>query len=231
MLHYAAAHTRIARPPRRPVARIIILGLLLFPMIVLLGYPIAWLLPFRWQTLAVTEVPTSRTRPDGFPAVVYIWTHGPGAGPSTRMTRGNVRYPYYAGGPRLWMNIDLRDMTCSPTERERLPLTHETVRAELQKGGFGSGEVSGLTMSIMAEVQKLAAGQLPAFEAAGRGNRPPAHRISWMEGTHLSNGFWLPWYTPWCVPIWLLAWVLLARWFLRRHRRRLEHFHAVAVAT
>jgi hypothetical protein len=233
LIDYASpGRTRVARPPRPPVVRTVLLGLLLFPLIVVLAYPIAWLLPFGWQTVAVTEVPTGRTRPDGFPAVVYIWGHGRSRGPSTRMTRGNIRYPYYAGGPRLWMNVDLYEMTCRPTTAERgespvaVPLTDETLRAELVKGGFdpASGDVSGLTASIMSEVQKLAAGQLPAFDAAGRGNRPPAYRISWMDGTRLPNGLWFPWYTPWCVPIWLLAWALLARWLLRRHRRRLAAF-------
>jgi hypothetical protein len=234
VLDYASpGRTRAARPPRPPVVPIVLLGLVLFPLVVVLAYPIAWLLPFGWRTIAEIEVPTSRTRPDGFPADVYVWGDGPGGGPSTRMTRGNIRYPYDAGGPWLWMNVDLREMTFRPTTRDRgegpfeVPLTHETLRAELVKGGFdtGSGEVSGLTASIMFEVQKLAAGQLPTFDAAGRSKRPAAYRISWMEGTRLRYGLWFPWYMPWCIPAWLLSWVLLAKWLLRRHRRRLAAFH------
>ena len=231
VLSYAAPGSALARAPRPPVVRIALLGLLLFPLIVAVIYPIAWLLPVGTKTLAVTEVPTGRTRPDGFPAVVRISTHGHGTGASTRMTRGGIDYPYDAGGPQFWMIVDLRDMTCWPSgacggRGVPLPLTHETIRASLERGGFdvASGEVAGLTSSIMAEVQKHAAGQLPAFDAAAGGaNRPPSYHISWMEGTRWPHPLvWWPWYTPWCVPLWLLAWVLVARWLLRRHRRRLE---------
>ena len=232
VLDYAAPGRKVARPPRPPVVRIVVFGLVLFPLIVALFHPIAWLLPVGTKTLAVVDVPTSRVRPDGFPAVVHISTGGPGTGVTTRMTGGAINYPYYPGGPQFWMTIDLRDMTCWPlTEvgqsRVPRPLTQETVRTALEKGGFdsASGEVSRLTTSIMAEVQKLAAGQLPAFDAAGVGNKPPAYHISWMEGTRWPRGLvWWPWYTPWCIPVWLLTWFLLARWLLRRHRRRLLAF-------
>jgi hypothetical protein len=110
-----------------------------------------------------------------------------------------------------------------------VPLTHATVRAALERRGFdaASGEAVGLASAIIAEVQKFAAGQLPAFDASdGPENGPGAYRISYMEGfTWPRYAVWWPWYTPWCVPIWLVAWALLSRWLLRRHRRRLAAFH------
>ena len=237
VLDYAApGHARIARPPRPPVVRIIILGLLLFPLLVLAFYPIARLLPFGWWTVAVTQVPTNRKTVYGQTAAFHIGAHGAGRGALVPMAWGRISY---TGTTRFWMTMDLRDMSCRHITsiggaNDPLPLTSDTLRRELEKSGFDatSGEAAGLAAAIMAEVQKLAAGQLPQFDATrGGAMGSPAYRLSYMDGEQWPRYLvWWPWYTPGCIALWLVASVLLERWLLRCHRRRLEHFYAVAVA-
>jgi hypothetical protein len=41
------------------------------------------------------------------------------------------------------------------------------------------------------------------------------------HGGHL---IWLPWYTAWCLPIWLIAWALAAQPLVRRYRRKVARF-------
>ena len=71
--------------------------------------------------------------------------------------------------------------------------------------------------ALIAELENLALGQLP-----------PASTLSvtyTMAGWNLSENrnswLWLPWYTPYCVPLWLIAWLWIGRWFLRRHRQQM----------
>lgn len=228
VLDYAApGHTRIARPPRPPVVRIVVFGLLLFPLLLLAFYPIARLLPVGWWTVAVTQVPTNRKTAYGQTAAFHVGAHGAGRGASVPMASGTISY---TGELRFWMTTDLRDLTCRPISgiggaNAPFPLTSNTLRRELEKSGFDatSGEAADLATAIMAEVQKLPAGQLPQFDATrGGATAPPAYRLSYMVGERWPRYLvWWPWYTPWCIPLWLAAWVLAARWLLVRHRRKL----------
>jgi hypothetical protein len=229
VLDYASpGRTRVAGPPRPPVQRIVLFGLLLFPLVVLLAYPIAWLLPAGWWTEVITEVPTGLWDMNRQPVPMSFLADGPGRGDSVPMTWVTVQFDR-----RLLMNVDLRQMTYWPVRevgaRNNLfPLTREGVMVELRRTrvALTPDQASGLADTIMAELQDLAAGRLPPPGKTDTSRILMPYRMSQMDGSRWPRGMiWWPWYTPWCVPIWLVAWVLLGKWLLRRHRRRLAAFH------
>ena len=56
--YFSGAVARQSRPPRVPEAAIALACLLLFPLVLLLAYPVAWLLPWGWDarvTVTVTD--------------------------------------------------------------------------------------------------------------------------------------------------------------------------------
>jgi hypothetical protein len=80
--------------------------------------------------------------------------------------------------------------------------------------------------AILDEFHKLAAGELPTGTTAHWWldyEVPSVWRevSSWQVGAghfrHFRRGFWVPWYTPYCVPLWLAAWWWYSRRVLR-HR-------------
>jgi hypothetical protein len=240
VLSYAVPGQTRPRPPRPPVVRIVVVGLLLFPLTVLAAYPIAHSLPIGWTTVVVVQLPTDPKRHGGL-AAIHIGAHGGGRGPSVDMTSGMLSYvgdfSNSAGVQPGYITVDLRDMTYVSTRvnfGNRRPLTQEAMQAELRVAGVvtGSGDTPELASAVVSGFQKLAIGDLPKFDAShGPSTRPPSYRIAYMEGTRWPRGLvWWPWYAPWCVPVWLLAWVLLTRWLLRRHRRRLGDHHAGTTA-
>jgi hypothetical protein len=209
------------------VVRIVVFGLLLFPLIVVLAYPIAWLLPVGCWTEVITEVPTGLRDTGRQPVSMSFLANGPGRGGSVPMTWVTVQFD-----GRFLMNVDLGEMTYWPVRETGapnniFPLTREGVMAELRaRFALTSDDASPLADTVMAELQNLAAGRLPPPANTNTSTISMPYRMSHMEGVRWPRGMiWWPWYTPWCVPLWLLAWLLLARWLLRRHRRRLAAFH------
>jgi len=228
VLDYAAPGRAAARPPRPPVVRIVVLGLVLFPLIVVAVYPVARSVQVGWLTVAVTDVPAGKVDESGRPIEFRIVANGTGRGASVPMTRVFVhygrQYPFVIVADPRGMTREAGRGVDDP--RGGVPLTSESLRAQLEANWFdpAPGEAARLADAIEAEVLNLAAGRLPASEVSpDAGPRPPGgYRYSYMLGTYWPRGMiWWPWYTGWCIPVWLLAWVLLGRWLLGRHRRRL----------
>jgi hypothetical protein len=227
VIGYASpGRTRVARPPRPPVVWIVLFGLLLFPLTVVLAYPIAWLLPVGCWTIAETKLTTTWTDEFGSPITLFFRGDGPGRGRSVPMVRATV------GSGGFVLNVNLEEKVYYPVAdvdkpQNTKPLTLDAVEAELRLARLDQqpGESAQLAADIMAELSNFRAGRLPPSEKTFKLQPPPYHAYV-MAGTNWPpDTIWWPWYTPWCVPIWLIAWVLLAKWLLRRHRRRLAAFH------
>ena len=109
------------------------------------------------------------------------------------------------------------------------PLTRDAVRDYISRGGFDLTTSEGQTVAdaILTELQNLSTGVLPPIlTGQPYAGQVPAVRYE-MAGTHLVNlgeyGYlvWLPWYWPFCLPVWLLASTLIGRAMFRRYHRRL----------
>jgi hypothetical protein len=226
VLDYAAPSRAIPRPPRPPVVRIVVFGLLLFPLTVNLVYPVAYLLPFGWTTWVIVQIPTSGGGPN-VESPVEVEASGPGSGPSVPMTLARTWW-WTRADDRFGITVDLNRMTylIEPRLSRPAPFTAAAVQKELEQHQVNPGEAEVVAAAVVAKLQDLALGRLPEDAGLGTGSRPRAHR--W---TSMQRAAWppflraWPWYTPWCVPVWLVTWVLLAKWLLRRHRRRLAAFN------
>jgi hypothetical protein len=232
VLGYAAPRQpSIARPPRPPFVRIILFGLLLFPLTVLVGYPVASALPYGWLANAQVGVPTTRPGQYGGSAAFHIIASGTGRGRSMKMTSA---YVVYSGAERPGqMDVDLRAMSyrLGLYGYEHLPprpLTHAAILDYISRGGFdpASAEASHIASQIFSELRMLATapGSADNTRQPSGGVRSLWHSMdgqSFIDFGEFGYLIWLPWYTPWCVPLWLLAWVAMGKWLLRRHRRRL----------
>jgi hypothetical protein len=222
--------TRTSFAPRPPVIRISLAAVVLLPLTFGAVYPIARLLPFRWDATAYAEVQTTRRGQYGGTAGFHITAQGRGRGSGTRLTSAYVGYSGME--PIAQMNIDLATM------RYRLgsygyqhvgsrPLTQAAVRDYIS-GGFdpATSEGQAVADAILSELQKLSSGVLPP-DLTGQpyAGQVPAIRYA-MAGTHLVDlgelGWliWLPWYSPFCLPVWLLASIFACRAMLRRYDRR-----------
>jgi hypothetical protein len=229
VLSYAAPETRVARPPRPPVVRISVFGLLLFPLVLLVSYPVVSVLPWGWDAQAYVKV-TGQVPGEIGRAAFHVQARGTGRGRSTRFTHVFVVSSGAKRGSVAQLDADLKAMTYMLAyTRPMRPITHEALVQYISQAGFAtdSDEASAVAAALLDELRKLSRGELPP-DVTGEPylGQVPAVRYS-MSGTqHYDLGelgylIWLPWYTPWCIPLWLLAWVLPARWLLRRHHRRL----------
>ena len=212
--------------PRRILATVVV-GALLLPVTLLIAYPVARLLPFGWEAVALVEVPTDRPGKYGGTAAFHITARGTGRGAGTRLESG---YIVYSGRDEHFSipAVDVQRMRFAhdyylPVDR---PLDRTEMLKKLSDGGFdpSSAEAMLLADQITAEVRKLRDGQLPTdrtgepyplatpcvyYQMAG---------TYWIDLGEYGALIWLPWYAPFCVPVWLLASVLAGRRMLRRTR-------------
>src|SRR5689334_21744429 len=120
VLDYASpGRTRAARPPRPPVVPIVLFGLILFPLIIFVFYPVANALPFGWTTWVVFHLPVDDGKP-GVRPEVEGWASGRGQGASVKMTTAGAGLWTEAGEP-FAITVDLTRMTYFATQPRSLP--------------------------------------------------------------------------------------------------------------
>ncbi|QOV92228.1 hypothetical protein [Humisphaera borealis] len=222
VLDYQGSKTAPARRrPAPPILSIAAIGLCLFIALALIGYPIAASLPMGWDTAAGVEVPTSQTNKYNKPAVFYIGAYGRGRGEWTVMESVYVNFTGETSG---FLTVELQENTYKRNFYRNegppgLPLSRPAVLDFVANAGFDptSAEAAAISDQILIELQSLAAGKLP-----------PASRHV-MSGTGFIrlgpySLLWLPWYTPFCVPVWILCWWAAGRVLMRRYRRKTQHF-------
>lgn len=232
---------RTAVALRPPVFRMLLAAMVLMPLTILATYPVARLFPFGWEAAAFADVPTLRPGQYGGTARFHIVASGTGRGDGTRLTSA---YVVYSGTERPGqMDVDLTTMTYrlglyGYENIPARPLTPEAVRDYISRAGFdpATSECQMLAGAILTELQNLSTGVLPPdLTGEPYAGQVPAIRYT-MAGTHLIDlgeyGWllWLPWYWPFCLPVWLLASILVSRAMFRRYHRRLaEAIHAAGV--
>ena len=115
------------------------------------------------------------------------------------------------------MSVDFERMTCR--EYPDVPytaVTPETILdfvTQVQPPPAAPGPAA-VADTLLGEVRKLNAGQLPTAPTANFGYHTfdsVSYEMSgWRAGAWLfSNGrpgLWTPWYAPYCVPPWIFAW-------------------------
>jgi hypothetical protein len=211
---------------------VLLAAVVLMPLTILAIYPVARLLPFGCDAAAFAGVPTLRPGQYGGTAAFHIVASGTGRGVGTRLTSA---YVVYSGTERPGqMDVDLTTMTYrlglyGYEQIPARPLTPAAVRDYISRGGFDPATSEGQTVAdaILTELQNLSSGVLPS-DLTGQpyAGQVPAIRYA-MAGTHLIDlgeyGWliWLPWYWPFCLPVWLLASILTGRAMFRRYQRRL----------
>ena len=216
------------RRPRPPVLGVATVGVLLFPLVLALAYPIARRFPDGWQVVTSVEVASPKWDEYGRPVRFEVSSMGTGLGDRARLRRCEVNFRAYRTG--LQLDVDLSDMSyhCSSPVRDSRgagPLTREALLDCLADAEFDPGSAEGgrVADALLYEINELRAGRL-------RPNDPNIFVKRWMRGYRLiSLGYsghllWLPWYTPWCVPVWLVASVYAARPAVRRYRREVAGF-------
>ena len=193
-------------PPTPPIAAILAAALLLFPLTIAAGYPIAARFPQSWWGEAQRVIGT----PAG-DVIVWAAVRGRGSG---REIRGNeVVFPETPRQQRFHMNLE--DMTLKPRRGMLIAVTRTSVLGLLGISDDKSADVAMLAAAdeIIGELQSL------------RDNRWAEDRFRYeMTGHYLidpdDNGgpfFWLPSYAPACVPVWILLSIVAGRGVWRRH--------------
>lgn len=219
---------RSPRPARRPIVPIIVVGLLELPLIILAGYPLAFVLPFGWGAYALVEVDTHRSKQQsGGTDIFGISGFGTGRGQSTRLESADVWFDGDVG--RGLFEVNLRDMTYlpmgGPKQVQSRPLTREVVLDYVAQSGFdpSTDGARGFADGILRELKRFAQGQLPPEVPQGMLRMHMPCTLYFMKGYTFGESdeanIWLPWYTPYCLPVWMAAWGLSGRWLLRRWKR------------
>jgi len=243
VLSYRRPGTRQVRRPFPPIFSLAAIGVALFFATVLIGYPIARQSGHGWEAGAFVEVPTGRLNEYNRPAVFHIAAHGTGRGDKAVMDGAYVLYTGIARPGQ--MNIDLRAMTYRMNlyrnEQPHIPatpLSRAAVLSFIEAADFdpASAEGAALADRLLDELRRLSDGRLPpdVTDQPYAGQTPALRRV--MSGTHLVNLgefghlLWIPWYTPLCIPVWLLAWWAAGRPLIRRYRRRRSAFEAQPAA-
>lgn len=204
-----------SRWPRPPVWQVAFSGLLLLPLILLLAYPVALTVPFGWDALAIVSVDALRLHQyGGGNSSFEISAVGSGRGANARVYNAVVVYTGSEPVDDMW--VDLRTMQYHHAfAQQPRPLTSHRVLVLLLNAGFNATEAEIIADSLTDELKKLAAGEMPP-EASWDSYPPPTPSSQYvMSGTYLP--FWWPWYTIYCLPLWIVGWVLLGRWFMRRY--------------
>ena len=224
LLSYAAPGAAPSRAPRPPVVRIVVLGLLLCPVILGIGYGVASLIPWGWDSYCIVIIARPLWPED---AMFYVVAKGTGGRHSTRFTSVYVAYTGQPDPGRL--DVDLAAMMVRPAHAPggAVPLKRSTIDNYISRAGFEPGTDYGKLLSgaIAGELEKLARGELPPDVTDRPSSQDVLNHVRYeMRGIGVGPGYsvWLPWFTPYCIVSWLIAWLLLARWLLRRHRRYLE---------
>lgn len=226
VLEYARpGRSHVATENRPPVVRIIVWGLLLLPLILLLAYPVALLLPFGWETHTVTKIPVNRPGQYGGNAAFHVVAFGTGRGTWTQMNRGYINY---SGHEYFLVLFDLRSMTYDHTISKReafdQPIEVESVKEHLVTAGFDPITASESADAIVTDLRTLAASELEAGSppiSAGRRTTEVYHSLKGTAAINLGmfgHLLWWPWYTVYCLPLWICGWLLLGRWLMRRYR-------------
>lgn len=212
-------------PSPRRILTTVVVGVLLFPVTLLVAYPVGRLLPFGWEASAYVEVPTDRPGTYGGKAAFHITARGTGRGAGTRLESAFIVY----SGRDEHFSIPVVDVQRMRFAHDYyLPVIRPFDRTEmlrkLDEGGFdpSSAEAGLLADRIVAEVRKLSVGELPvdrtgeAYPLATPCVRYGMAGTEWIDLGEYGYLIWLPWYAPFCLPPWLLASVFVGRRMLRR---------------
>jgi hypothetical protein len=214
---------QVRRPPGPPVLRVLMTGLVLLIAVLLIAYPIARLLPYGWHVVTGVPVPTMRMNKYNRPAVFYIGTYGTGRWTGTSMKSAYVTYTgeSQAGAMHVELPAMSYRLNLYRNEQAHVPghsLSRDAVLDYVEKAGFdrASTEAGTIADRLLSELQGLAAGRVAPD--ASRYGMAGVNAIDLGEFGHL---LWIPWYTPFCLPFWILAWWAAGRQLVRRYHRRL----------
>ncbi len=229
------------RGPRKPVLEIAGIGLALIVCLMLIGGAVAVLFGSAWRAQYVVDI--GSTRPGKYLSTAHfqLVAQGVGRDGGTRMWRGYVICD--AMEEPGCIGFDFANMTCEINSYQgqklgRLPLTRGAMLSYVLRAGYAPGDVEAgaVADALWDEVQWLKDGPRGPRAGSALAVRPGAFeyrptedrflmiRLAPMTGAETRMG--LPWYTPWVLPVWLLAWWQSARVLLRRYRRRLRAFEA-----
>jgi hypothetical protein len=201
-------------PPRPvpPVAVTLAIALVLFPLTLVAGYPIATRFPRSWRS----EFESTVNTPSG---KVEIWARTSGLG-REREPHGALVRILNEKNPRSLMADDATMTLVQLGKRyrglPRVPITREGIVALLVREGTSKDdpEVQGAAEKIAAFLQGLRDHTLPddafATEMSGHYVIDP--------DDDMGPFFWLPRYALACVPVWVLLSLWGAVGFGRRYR-------------
>jgi hypothetical protein len=240
-LDYAApVRARTRRSWARPTL-VTFAGLLLFPLVVLAAYPVAALVPWGWKVYVMAAVPHWQA---GRPPFEII-ARGRGYGPFARITFAAITRRS-DDGPESWrssMTVNLEAMTFRDwSDVPYAPLTREAMLDFVSQGQPPPVPAGPTTVAdaLLDEIRRLFAGQLPTAPMADLGYRKFPSVTRGMSGRGVWTGrytslvrthLWAPWYTPFCVPPWIVACWLLSRRLLRRPGPTPGHFQSASPAS
>jgi len=210
-------------PPRPvpPVAVTLAVALLLFPLTIAAGYPIAAELSGSWRS----ELETTVTTPLGN---VEISARTSGLG-RARESHGAVVRILNEKNPRLLMSDDSKMNLVQLGKRcrglPRVPITREGIAALLVHEGAREGDPE-----VLEAADKIAA----LLQGLRDHTLPDELFATEMKGSYVVDPddnfgpfFWLPKYAPFCVPVWLLASSWLGFRFARRYREAIAKYELV----
>jgi hypothetical protein len=216
------------RRPRPPILSVVVIGILLFPLVLALAYPLARRFPRGWNVTYCVQMPSRKWDEYGQLALLELWAHGTGLGDRARFATCEVQFRAYR--TLFGLTVDLRDMSARVSlpgtqSYAAAPLTREVLLDWLTRADFdpGSSETAQSADALLYELNELRAGRL-------RPNDPNVFVQYRVRGHSLiplgysGHLLWLPWYTIWCLPPWLAAWTFAARPTVRRYRRKLTEF-------
>jgi hypothetical protein len=224
-LDYAPAD-RNASP--RSVWRFVLiscLGLALYSAVVAAMYPLAALVPWGWRVSADVAVPHWKAGKPPF----EVHAFGRGYGPFVRFEQGGITRRS-DDGPEDWrssMGVNYERLTYQESPDEpHAPLTRESMLDFVSQGQEPPVDPGAAAVAdrLIEELRRLGAGKLPREPKANYGyhtfDSVYYEMSAWRLGSGRfyfdQRGAWVPWYAPWCVPVWLVAWWRVRRRALHR---------------
>jgi hypothetical protein len=208
-------------PPRPvpPIAPFLGAALLLFPITIVAGYPLAARLPQSWRGQARYDIPT----PAGN---VFFWLSVRGRGSDRKLEGNEISFPTLPQSRHCYLNTD--SMTLNTRHYGPVAADCSGVLGLLNVPRIKEADAASLASAyaIVAELQSL------------RNNAWPEDRFQYeMTGTYLITPdddrgpfFWLPTYAPACIPLWILLITVIALCLRHRHRAAMKLFEAQPAA-
>jgi hypothetical protein len=227
VLSYRHRHARIARPPSDlPALLVIVLvSLALLPLMLWALYPIA-------KRLSIgQDVQVNLPVPGGDPHLrLSLWSDGD-FGAQPRFDCGLVRVQHES----LWadIDIDVATLTCqlvidevpSPARALDGQAMHDFYIAAAPRIGYTPTRQQSQTDAdaVIAAIRGFSPDRLPPDHTHDWRDQVPGVRYE-VAGHHITIVdeidlyVWLPWYTVYCLPIWLAISAVFGCWFLRLYR-------------